>query len=113
LLEEELQYRVGEGKEFFTSLKYHRTHCSYQWGKMHRAMQMGKKIENKLADYHHTVRCDYVNMQEGDMEGFLTKITVEIMTCRRADIIFRKGMGRGYLCNTYFVAEAYFVLCLL
>ena len=76
-------------------------------------MQMGKNIENKLGDYHHTVRCDYVNMQEGDMEGFMTKITVEIMTCRRADIIFRKGMGRGYLCNTCFVAEAYFVLCLL
>jgi hypothetical protein len=37
---------------------------------MHRAMQMGKKIENKLADYHHTVRCGYVNMQEGIWRAF-------------------------------------------
>jgi hypothetical protein len=81
LLEEELPYRIGEGKEYFTSLKYHRTHCSYQWRKMHRAMQMGTKIENKLADYHHTIHCGYVSMQEGDMEDLLTKITVEFMTC--------------------------------
>jgi hypothetical protein len=81
LFEEELQYRVGEGNEYYTSLKYHKTHCSYQWRKMHRAMQMGTKIENKLADYHHTIHCGYVSMQEGDMEDLLTKITVELMTC--------------------------------
>lgn len=81
LFEEELQYRVGKGHEFYTSLKYHRTHCSYQWRKMHRAMQMGTKIENKLADYHHTMHCGDVIMQGGDMEDLLTKITVELMTC--------------------------------
>lgn len=81
LSEEDLQYRVGPGNEYYTSLKYHKTHCSYQWRKMHRAMERGTKIENKLADYHHTMHCGYVQMQQGDMEDLLTKITVELMTC--------------------------------
>ncbi|KAK2605523.1 hypothetical protein N8I77_008356 [Diaporthe amygdali] len=81
LFEEELQYRVGKGNEYYTSLRYHKTHCSYQWRKMHRAMERGTKIENKLADYHHTMHCGYVQMQQGDMEDLMTKITVELMTC--------------------------------
>lgn len=81
LTEEDLQWRVGEGNEYYTSLRYHKTHCSYQWRKMHRAMERGSKIENKLADYHHTMHCGYVQMQQGDMEDLLTKITVELMTC--------------------------------
>jgi hypothetical protein len=81
LVEEELQYRVGKGNEYYTSLRYHKTHCSYQWRKMHRAMERGTKIENKLADYHHTMHCGYVQMQQGDMEDLMTKITVELMTC--------------------------------
>lgn len=81
LLEEELQYRLGEGNEYYASLRFHKTHCGYQWRKMHRAMQRGTKIENKLADYHHTLHCGYVNMQEGDLEDLLTIITVELMSC--------------------------------
>ncbi|KUI72152.1 hypothetical protein VM1G_07808 [Cytospora mali] len=81
LPEEELPYRVGEGMEFYASLKYHKTHCSYQWRKMHRAMMRGTKIENKLADYHHTKHCGHVQMQQGDMDDLMTKITVELMSC--------------------------------
>lgn len=80
LSEGDLQYRVGEGGEYYTSLRYHKTHGSYQWRKMHRAMERGRKIEKKLPDYHHTVHCGYVQMQQGDMEDLLTKIMVELMT---------------------------------
>ena len=81
LKEEELQWRVGEGMHYYTNLKYHRTHCSYQWRKMHRAMERGSRIENKLADYHHTLHCGYVFLQDGKLDELLTEISVEFMRC--------------------------------
>ena len=81
LEEKDLQWRVGEGMNYFTTLKYHRTHCSYQWRKMHRAMERGTRIENGLASYHHTLHCGFVFLQDGQLDELLTEISVEFMRC--------------------------------
>jgi hypothetical protein len=81
LQEEELKWRVGPNMTYFTTLKYHRTHCSFQWRKMHRAMQSGRKIENALANYDHTLHCGYVFLQDGELHELLTEISVEFFYC--------------------------------
>ena len=81
LTEHELQFRVGPNATYFTTLEYHRTHCAYQWRKMHRAMQSGGRIENALADYHHTLHCGKIFLQEGELSDLLTAISVEFYYC--------------------------------
>ena len=81
LMESELQYRVGPGMDYYTTLEYHRTHCSFQWRKMHRAMQSGGRIENALANYEHTLHCGFVFLQDGDLQDLLTEISVEFFYC--------------------------------
>ena len=81
LQEEDLQYRVGENQTYFTTLRYHRTHCDYQWRKMHRAWQRGTWIEDQLAAYHHTKHCGFVGLQEAELEDLATEISVEFMNC--------------------------------
>lgn len=78
---DELKYRVGPNMTYFTSLKWHRTHCSYQWRKMHRAMKSGGRIENSLADYEHTLHCGWVFLQDGALDDLLTEISVEFCYC--------------------------------
>jgi len=81
LAEEDLKYRFGEENKYYTTLKYHRVHCSFQWRKMHRALEKGWKVENMLMDYHHTLHCGTVSLQEGQMDDILTSITIELATC--------------------------------
>ncbi|KAL9635102.1 MAG: hypothetical protein Q9164_003673 [Protoblastenia rupestris] len=81
LMEEELKYRIGKNATYFTSLRYHRTHCNFQWRKMHRAWERGTWIESALARYHHTKHCGFVGLQTMDLEDLATEISVEFMTC--------------------------------
>ena len=81
LFEPELQYRVGPNDRYYTTLKYHRVHCNYQWRKMHRALQRGTRIESGLAKYHHTQHCGFVGLQEADLQDLTTIISVEFMDC--------------------------------
>lgn len=81
LFEPELPYRVGPGMEYYSTLRWHKVHCGYQWRKMHRAMMKGMKIEGHLNSYAHTEHCGVVALQQGEMEDLVTLATVEFMTC--------------------------------
>jgi hypothetical protein len=81
LSEEELSMRVGPDGMFWTTQKWHVIHCAYQWRKMHRAMQSGRRIESSLADYAHTKHCGHVFLDRSPLENLLTEITVEYLSC--------------------------------
>lgn len=52
---EELSERT-EGYSWSTN-RYHLTHCSFMWRKMHRALNAGWRQTNHALDYEHTTHC--------------------------------------------------------
>ncbi|MCJ1442762.1 MAG: hypothetical protein MMC23_003259 [Stictis urceolatum] len=81
LTEDELQYRVGPNMTYFTTLRWHRTYCSYQWRKMHRAIKSGRKMESELANYDNTLDCGEVFLREGELDELLAEISVGFSYC--------------------------------
>lgn len=82
LPESELEFREGgvEG-EFWATLEWHQVHCGYEWRKMHRALEVGGRVESALGEYHHTVHCGKVFKDRSPLDKLETKITVEFLTC--------------------------------
>lgn len=82
---EEVSRTVDTGKHIWMSQRWHSVHCLFQWKKMHRAVMLNSgRMAEGLADYHHTMHCESVIMDEltgKDAEGMTAEGIVELMSC--------------------------------
>jgi hypothetical protein len=42
---------------FHVTMHWHRMHCLYQWRKMHRALDSGRRMDTSYSAYGHTLHC--------------------------------------------------------
>lgn len=45
---------------FHVTMHWHRLHCLYQWRKMHRALESGRRMDTSYKFYGHTLHCGAV-----------------------------------------------------
>jgi hypothetical protein len=45
---------------FHVTMRWHRMHCMYQWKKMHRALESGRRMDTSYKSYSHTTHCQEV-----------------------------------------------------
>ena len=81
LWEGDLWKRSGSSETYWATRKWHTVHCSFEWRKMHRAIERGARMEDALRDYRHTIHCGKMFLKEGPWDELTTEITVEFLGC--------------------------------
>ena len=82
--EEKLAEREGEEGVYYTTQRWHVTHCAFQWRKLHKAWETGKEVEmgeHALGSMDHTLHCGSLYTDEVDLDSIQTRITVEFFDC--------------------------------
>jgi hypothetical protein len=54
------EVQSGEYPRLWVTRKFHLYHCTYQWRKFHRAILMGKPVDDYVGKYDHTAHCEGV-----------------------------------------------------
>ena len=63
LSQEELWSRpTMPNDSFHVTMRWHRMHCMYQWRKLHRALESGRRMDTSYKSYGHTLHCQEVFM---------------------------------------------------
>lgn len=82
---EEVSRTVDADEHVWMTQRWHSVHCLFQWKKMHRAVMLNSgRMAKSLADYHHTMHCESVIMDEitgKDPEGVTADGNVEFVSC--------------------------------
>ena len=81
LREGDLWKRSGPSESYWATRRWHTVHCSFEWRKMHRAIERGARMEDALRDYRHTIHCGKMFLKEGPWDELTTEITVEFLGC--------------------------------
>ena len=55
----------GKHKYLYVSWKYHLTHCTFMWKKLHRALLRRGAIDNYIGDLGHTEHCSRMLLTDG------------------------------------------------
>jgi hypothetical protein len=66
---------------FHVTMHWHRMHCLYQWRKMHRAFESGRRMDSSYSAYGHTVHCGevFADTRPGDAIG--GTVSIHFDTC--------------------------------
>jgi len=58
------QVYYGTDMQVYTEKNFHAVHCSYMWRKMHAAMVGRLPIDSDLSNWHHTIHCESIHLNE-------------------------------------------------
>jgi hypothetical protein len=85
----EKEWKRGEHKTLFSTLKYHPVHCTYVWRKMHEAIEKHMPMDSQMMSMQHTKHCGMILVNDllhedpvctGD-EECLTLLQADFTTC--------------------------------
>jgi len=54
----------GEANIAWVTWEYQRTHCTYTWRKLHRAITAARPLDGYIRDYHHTAHCEMILLRD-------------------------------------------------
>jgi hypothetical protein len=58
------QIYFGTDMQVYTEKNFHAVHCSYMWRKMHAAMVNRLPIDSDLSNWHHTIHCESIHLND-------------------------------------------------
>lgn len=73
---EEVAALADENRVFWTTLRWHIVHCSYNWRKQFRRSVTGVKLEGRFNTIDHLAHCEMVFQKEDDLEAVITHAPV-------------------------------------
>ena len=59
------QVRDGMLDRLYITTEHHMLHCTFQWRKMHRALEAGRPVDGYVGNYSHTSHCEAMLMMQG------------------------------------------------
>jgi len=72
----------GQTSPVYVNMRYHVLHCTFQWKRMHKALQRGT-IDSYIANYNHTKHCEEMLLDEDPGETRNTVIRMKFVECQR------------------------------
>jgi hypothetical protein len=69
-------------QRIWTDMRHHIMHCIYTWKMMHRAVERGWKMQDKLASYYHIEHCSQLLANTSvPMDAIITNLYVHFSAC--------------------------------
>ena len=73
---------LGETSPVYVNMRYHVLHCTFQWKRMHKALQRGA-IDSYIANYNHTKHCEEMLLDDDPGDTRNTVIRMKFVECQR------------------------------
>ena len=73
--------KTGAYDRLWAPQEYHMWHCTYMWKKMHRAILRGRPMDSDIANYNHTVHCEKMLLDAGELTDVNTRVDAEFVSC--------------------------------
>ncbi|KAI4211032.1 MAG: hypothetical protein LQ351_006152 [Letrouitia transgressa] len=75
------EVRTGMHDALWAPQQYHMFHCTYMWKKMHRAILRHGPLDDDVASFDHTVHCEKMLLEPGELAEVNTLVTAEMVGC--------------------------------